>query len=132
MIPVSCARENDCFRACVASMLELPIEAVPHFIEQPSWPHCVNEWFDSLGWPLRLIGISPALPILEYLNDAFVIVSGLGYDLVPHAVIYRRGGLVHDPSSEPLGLFTIETAWLFTVLDPSFSIPDALKLEKGS
>jgi hypothetical protein len=31
-------RYGDCFRACVASLMELPAEAVPHFCDgNPGW-----------------------------------------------------------------------------------------------
>jgi hypothetical protein len=40
---------GDCFRACVASIFELPIEDVPHFCEHPNWGEHLDDWLWNHG-----------------------------------------------------------------------------------
>jgi hypothetical protein len=58
---------GDCFKCCVASILELPYEAVPHFVaaewlvdpgtgvepRKTSWHVAINDWLMREGWELR-------------------------------------------------------------------------------
>jgi len=48
-----CAGERgDCLRACVASVFELPIGEVPHFVAQEDWWGALNGWVEARGFRL--------------------------------------------------------------------------------
>lgn len=98
---------GDCFRCCVASVLDLPAADVPHFYE-----YCGETGDDgSFGWNkltsfLRARGLYPIELTIQ--SDRFnewvdhlrgnYILSGLGGRGFLHSVVAMgRGALVHDP-----------------------------------
>lgn len=95
---------GDCFRACVASVLEVPTAAVPHFALLGSrWGRVASAYLDALGKELEWeVGQPP--------DDIWAIVtvqSPRTKDL-KHSVIYHGGAMVHDPhpsraGGEPIG-----------------------------
>lgn len=95
---------GDCFRACIASVLEVPIAAVPHFALLGSrWSQVADGYLAALGRELLWEKGDPP-------HDVWTIVtvkSPRGSDL-KHSVIYYGGEMVHDPhpsraGGEPLG-----------------------------
>ena len=46
-------RFGDCLRACVASVLELPYEAVPQFAVADDWVERLQEWLAPRGTQSR-------------------------------------------------------------------------------
>lgn len=97
------AEPGNCFAACVASLLDLPIAAVPNFATELAWFQALAKWSWTRGlWPFRLL-VSPHLieatpPSLCY------IASGPGPRGFRHAVVMRDGALVHDPHPSRAGL----------------------------
>lgn len=90
---------GDCVRACVASILDLPIEEVPHFVQlhDQEWQLAMIDWCEERGivatwkqgisrdhWPYMVCGPSPR--------------SGR------HACVYQSGALLHDPHPSRDGL----------------------------
>lgn len=45
-------RKGNCMQAAVASILELPLEDVPHFILQKGWYDTMDTFFDSHGYDM--------------------------------------------------------------------------------
>jgi hypothetical protein len=45
-------KHGDCMRACVASLFELPLEEVPHFVEHDNWYQLWSDWLAerNLRW----------------------------------------------------------------------------------
>lgn len=101
---------GNCFGACLASLLDLPLWMVPPFEDmfgRSDWRERVDEWLTRmLGLELvRTDGHEPgALPELY-------IASGLSPRGVRHSVIYRRGALVHDPHPSGAGIAAVEWCW---------------------
>jgi hypothetical protein len=103
------AEFGDCTRACLASILELDIDAVPNFIRFKGkwmrifWPYinALGYQFYGTGWPK-----SEAKPnghvVSECPNiDGFVIASvpSRSFEGGGHAVVMNINGLVvHDPN----------------------------------
>ena len=103
------AKRGDCTRACVASMLNLEIDAVPNFILYGEkwfkifWPFmkALGYEYYGVGWPKgdkypkgHILGESPNI-------DGYVIASvpSKTFDDVGHSVIINLEGLVvHDPN----------------------------------
>ena len=95
---------GDCFRACIASVLELPADAVPHFaLLGNRWSRVADAFCEALSRDLEWHDGEPP-------DDIWAIVtvqSPRGSD-VRHSVIYRGGKMVHDPhpsraGGEPIG-----------------------------
>lgn len=110
---------GDCFRCCIASLLELPAEAVPHFMADDwgkdkdfTWYGKLNGWLAARGVVLLELG-----PIPDEFHgpkwfesiaaggfDAFHVMSGMSPRGFRHSVVARNGVVVHDPHPDRTGL----------------------------
>lgn len=106
---------GDCYRVCLAVLLEVPVDQVPHVVMH------LREWWDLTrrtvrelrpGWDITYATPSPWPPYLEPVDDwaecqSLAIASGLSprgpfqHCVVIHAV---TGELVHDPHPSRAGL----------------------------
>jgi hypothetical protein len=119
--------KGDCFRACLASVLDMPLLEVPNFYDlcgtmsdggpdvQEFW-NKVREWLDIRGW--KMIAITfPDPQMLQrthFDGDEYCIMSGLSPRLRSdgntkyHAVVGKTQGygikIVHDPHPDHSGL----------------------------
>lgn len=115
------APKGNCFAACVATIFGLPIDAVPHFMEEPDWWSAFRSWlhqeldYDALFIPLSSINGA------EWLRDivAPCIVSGPADRGLDHATVWDRGAPFHDPHPSRSGLLKINDAIVFMPLRPS-------------
>lgn len=111
--------EGNCFAACVASILELPIEEVPNFCV--AYPH--DTWFEEFNrWlePRGLACVSMQADVVDV--EAFcasapripLIVDGRSPRGRRHGVVYVDGKLAHDPHPSRDGIIenTIRKFWL--------------------
>lgn len=87
---------GNCFAACLASMLELPLWMVPPFEDMfgrttDYWRYRADEWLARIHGleMVRTDGHDPAL------LPEFYIASGTSPRGVSHSVIYRHGELAH-------------------------------------
>lgn len=103
---------GDCHRACIASLLDLPLEEVPHFAhDNPSgevfWDR-QSVFLDSHG----LAGVNVAFvegTTREHLRrycrtncpGVYCILGGTSPLGVDHSVVACDGDVVHDPSGHP-------------------------------
>lgn len=132
---------GDCFAACIASILELPLADVPHFAQlsldhevargtplAEAWKNGTDWWYMTNDW------LAPrGLSYLEFTqaedwhND---IRLRLGYHVIvgksprgdfDHCVVGRAGIVVHDPrdGARAPHLLTIKAYGLFIPADPS-------------
>ena len=97
---------GDCYRACVASVLELPISQVPHLndgLESKNeyWKDKWQEWLNEKGysyisivfdkWPLELMGnIAP---------NVYYLLGGLTIDNIGHTIVCLNDKIVNNPGS---------------------------------
>lgn len=99
---------GNCYAACWASILEIPLEEVPRFEELPddgSWFMVTRRWLRTKGLQL-VVGTSD---LTEPPADRYVIAAGPTIrGLCRHAVVYRNGRLEHDPHPSAAGLMTVE------------------------
>lgn len=102
---------GDCDRACLASLLELPSDSVPHFFDYPPEDggdrgHAEKcKWLEAHGYtwadiPLQLETINDALSWAErYLPASLHYqVTAQSKNGSGHAVIAKRGEIVWDPT----------------------------------
>lgn len=97
---------GDCFRACICSLLELPIEKVPHFATYPQdqWWSRVIDYMDAKGYKVFCGFGAQADPKDKAL---YYIATGTSLRGFLHSVIYREGKLVHDPHPDGGGVVDI-------------------------
>lgn len=88
---------GDCLRTAVASLLELPVEAVPHFalFDAP------GDWFEVFTMWLRGRGLR-IQPLAE--PDQECLALGRSPRDVEHVVVWGPRGLLHDPHPSRAGI----------------------------
>jgi hypothetical protein len=106
---------GDCYRACVASILELPIDDVPNFVESG------DKWIEATEDFLLKFRLQPITLMVDHCRDAGLIPAG--YHIIGgksprgdfyHAVVGFKGNRVYDPHPDELGLRTEETWTVFS------------------
>ena len=87
---------GNCLSACVASLLELPIEEVPYFGDDNQLPP-LQAFLDAYGMTSMCMRWDPAV----WMPQGYCILGGQarGVDgkLWPHAVVGLDGEFVHNP-----------------------------------
>ena len=119
---------GDCWRCCIAAILQMPADQVPHFMQISkrdggSADADTNRWLTQRGYCLAKIGPGwesfnvirwskdpdPALPIIEC--GPTVRSKKSGDD---HAVVSLNGKLVYDPHPDNAGL--LATLYRYVVI----------------
>jgi len=106
--------KGNCFQAAVASILELPLEDVPHVMIHDDWDVRLHEWLSQFNlWTVAV----DAKIAKEYnhIPAGYHLISGQS----PrgdfwHTVVGYQGEMVHDPHPSRDGL-TEEEVWRFFV-----------------
>lgn len=126
MKPVMQRTSNDCLRACIASIFEVPWEEAPDTEDHETQHNAVNAWLKDRGlveWQLDMSGEIPVLRrgVLihddgsrtpsDYLWPFPLATHYVGAGDSPrtsdgHAVVMKLGKIVHDP--HPAGDMTID------------------------
>lgn len=119
---------GNCFQACVASILELNLESIPHFMDEYTeenkhgWWHNFNEWLQS---NLNMVSINENLTDehretwLKFLKDInCYTLAGIECDNgLHHAVVLKGDKIVHNPWPSYEGNFDEK------IIDVQFLIP---------
>lgn len=120
MIPVDQTEfnwpESNCFSACVASILHLPISDVPTFAKyEDPWEH-VTTWLKERGFYLYDFALRDPFDT-EQAPLGFHIVTGKSprHETFRHCVVAKGTEIVHDPHPSRAG---IETRDEFTCIIP--------------
>lgn len=97
-------RQGDCLRAAVASLLDLPPDEVPHFIES------TGDWWEDMAAFARGHGYI----VTQHGPDHEPPVFGLAFGFTNrsderHAVVYRDGAMAWDPHPSRDGLVRVMT-----------------------
>lgn len=108
---------GNCFSACVASLLELPIEDVPYFMGADDWNKAFDEWLRPRGFYAVFLRLRPVKE--DPWRPAGLYVLGGQCVRGPHAVVARGNTIVHDPHPSRGGVDTWEDATLIVPLDPA-------------
>ena len=96
---------GNCYAACLASILEIPIEAVPNVDDGEDWLEHIDEWLQ----------ICHGYTLLSFHAETFYCVPAVHHIMIGkssrglnHAVVGFQGKIVHDPHPNNKGLITIE------------------------
>ncbi len=103
MIPVAQTRtgaNGNCWPACIASILELPLAEIPEFSREPEqWLVDVQEWLAGLG--LYYVQVKPDDPAVQAAfaqsEPLYHVMEGLSPRGGQHAVVGDRGKFLFDP-----------------------------------
>ena len=90
---------GDCMRTAVASLLDLPTEAVPHFVlfaEPGAWFQAFTLWLTGCGLRIK--------PLSADNIDRECLALGMSPRDVEHVVVWGPDGLVHDPHPSRAGI----------------------------
>lgn len=97
--------KGNCMSACLASILELPIDAVPNFFDSgqtdQEWNDALTSWLRTHG--LAIITLVATPEVLEK-TKGNVIVSGPSLRGLTHATVWREGEMIWDPHPDDTGL----------------------------
>ncbi|MFI8535345.1 hypothetical protein ACIGMX_34510 [Streptomyces aquilus] len=89
-------RPGNCLQAAVASLLELPLDEVPHFVEYDDWQERLAEFCTAYGY--RPVMRPPGTDV------AYGMAWGPSERGVRHAVVWADGAMVWDPHPSRAGL----------------------------
>ena len=121
-------QRGNCLTAVVASLMELPIEDVPNFVQDDVDHDGDADW----GWWVRMNHfVRERGSTVEYLRvegvedpdfrppepGEFYAVIGVSprNPKIHHIVIYQDGQMVHDPHPDRTGLVTVTDTYHWTI-----------------
>lgn len=104
---------GDCVRAVTASLLNLPLSSVPHFVlNEPgdAWYDTWEKFMSDRGRPVTILTDwtteHPPVP------SGFYLAAGNAPNGSRHVVVMFGGKMVHDPHPSRAGLKTIDVVWI--------------------
>lgn len=112
-------------RACVCSILELPINEVPNFMENGYhyYDEMINDFMDSKGLVSIEFSVEKESDLDVWHNklaDSYYIAVGKSPRAdINHAVVYYGNKMVHDPHKDRAGIENILYVSLILKKDPS-------------
>ncbi len=109
---------RDCFAACVASILELPLNEVPNYSQEGEWWVEWSKWLSPRG--LYFLKFSDKGGKGEEYLQGFHIITGKSYSGDwNHSVVGYGGVIVHDPNPKQGGIRSHQWYGVFVALDPA-------------
>jgi hypothetical protein len=103
--------DGNCFAACIASVLEFPLESLPDLStyadDDGAWWLAIQAWIEeNTDYSYVEVAIQDFEESNKFFGNSYWIATGKsprGKDL-NHAVVYCQGELVHDPHPDKTGL----------------------------
>jgi hypothetical protein len=101
---------GNCWSACAASLLEIPLHAVPEFPQDDEeWLEAVQRWLMPLGmFYLEIPADDPMLEFVFRCGFTWHFMVGISERGGPHACVGFCGQLNHDPHPGGRGLEKLE------------------------
>lgn len=121
---------GDCFRAAIASILDLPTEEVPHFFLEADMNAAASKWLAARGIALLpMCFVDPeALQRTHFAFRGHCVLGGYGPrknergDHRRHGVVAKLQvygvEVVHDPHPEKSGLLNWGHRWVWLLVSP--------------
>lgn len=105
------SKTGNCLQACIASILEIPLDRVPNFMLEDD----LTTALDSFLAQFRLVSITlVASQVSGWEPTGFHLIGGASpRGEVGHSVVGHNGEMVHDPHPSGDGLRTVEDYTLF-------------------
>lgn len=118
---ISQAADN-CLQASVASILEISIDVVPHFLLAKDWREALDDFLAKYDLKLALVKNTATSFLKKLLANSYYLMLGysdITVKTVRHACVGFNGKIVHDPHPDKIGLECVNEIGLFLVKDPS-------------
>lgn len=112
---------GDCFSACLASLLRVPLAEVPRFceIDGDDWQDAIDAWLAQFS--LIYVEVKIDVRMIEALARAgYHILNGPGSGGHPHSVVGFRTVTAWDPHPNRSGLRGSPTEWTVGFLVPRY------------
>jgi hypothetical protein len=114
---------GNCYAACVASLLEIPLESCPVIPAGADWNGIWDAWFAARG----IARVCFSLGDGSWVPKGYAILSGISprvmfdenNERVHHCCVGLNGELVHDPHPDQSFLEGVTMADILYPLDPS-------------
>lgn len=109
---------GNCLQAAFASILELPLDRVPHFAavvtdDDGAWWWAIIHWLEARGFGLVTLSPDGGWKGLHLLSGK----SPRGD--FSHTVVARGGDVMHDPHPSRAGVESVVDRWILVPLDPT-------------
>ncbi len=91
---------GNCLQACVASIFDLPLDQVPHFVAQQNWWGSLEAWLGERGLVPIWVPRGDVFPW----NAHYLATGNSPRGPFKHVVVERNGEMVHDPHPDGTGL----------------------------
>lgn len=91
---INTGEQGDCERACIASVLNLPIESVPFFADGENWDD-IDGFLAPFGMYAMYLDWEPSIGAVKGYNVVYLRVPE---QELTHAVVAYGDEIVHDPS----------------------------------
>lgn len=111
---------GNCFSAVLASLLHLPIEEVPLFVDPDTWLQDLNKWLKQFGLAFMVISNLEDVLNGHEIEGLWHEVSGKSsrsHDIF-HSCIGYEGKVYFDPHPDSTGLHEIHSCGVFVALEP--------------
>lgn len=129
---------GNCLQAALASVLELPLDTVPHFVEQAHVldPDSETKWAELMNaWLIREFGL--CVVYVQYVDNdprnngwkpaGYHLLSGTSPRGSMHETVGYQGALIHDPHPAGGGVSGDLMVGLFVRVDPARNVRPALR-----
>lgn len=118
--------KGNCFSACIAMLLGLPLAEVPNFCDAPGFDEdpgpafmkAAHEWLAARGWGHITIE-SRGVMFRRSFSKGYVMAAGMTSRGMLHSVIYKDGRLWHDPHPSHEGIQEVLEVDLLFPLNPA-------------
>lgn len=116
--------DDGCAQAAIATILGLPLQAVPNFAEQAGtdvqrYNDMLDNYMDARGFFLFMRPGSIVPP-----PCTLVLASGPTVRGTQHMVVMRDDELVHDPHESGVGLESVQCYYILVPFDPARTAVD--------
>jgi hypothetical protein len=120
MIPVPMRYKYDCWRASLASILELPYEEVPETGPIEGWYEETREWLKKFGVDyMEMIFTDNTDPESRLRGYHIIVGDSPRLTGIKHAVVGRDGRMIWDPCPDGLGVEGTKQFGFFILMEPS-------------
>lgn len=108
---------NNCMEACLATLFDAPLSAIPQLPFDANWVGAVRTWAKARGYGFVTIAVPDETVWRDAFSDGYLICAGQSARGRLHAVIYKDGELWHDPHPESSGIKSVEQVDFFYPLN---------------
>ena len=105
---------GNCWQTAIASVLDLPLETVPHFV-QAHEDGVMDWWAYTLGWLNHHGYVMYSLDRHVYTNEYYLVTGKSPRGDFYHVVVYQNGKMVHDPHPDRTGVLDEESMHIIRV-----------------